>query len=247
MKRILAFLALTSVAVAGTWMASPGKGSHGTAVAPPTPDLLWWKMTNGSGTTVTATVGINGTTDATWITGKSGSGFALSFNGSSQDLSTVATEIFYGVNTATVCGWVWVNSNVATQVIWESSENFNTSSDVYVCFVDAGTLYSAIRGTGGNRGESITAPATGAWYHLAVVYNNNTAAGDIKVYINGTEQSTTTYVNDKTAAAFIAEKEFNVGARNAGGLFLAGRIDDVRIYLSELTGAQITAVMNDPQ
>lgn len=31
MKRILAFLTLTSCAIAGTWMASPGKGSHAAA------------------------------------------------------------------------------------------------------------------------------------------------------------------------------------------------------------------------
>ena len=35
MKRILAFLALASCAIAGTWIASPGKGSHGAGGAAP--------------------------------------------------------------------------------------------------------------------------------------------------------------------------------------------------------------------
>lgn len=49
MKRILAFLILTSCAIAGTWMASPGAGSHG-AGAPVGPTFLINETFEGTGT-----------------------------------------------------------------------------------------------------------------------------------------------------------------------------------------------------
>ena len=39
MKRLLVFMALASCAVAGTWIAGPGKGSHAAAAASATDDF----------------------------------------------------------------------------------------------------------------------------------------------------------------------------------------------------------------
>lgn len=222
--------------------------SAATGVITPIP-ILWWKLNEGAGTAIAAAEGPVGTTDADWVTGQSGSGFALDFNGTSDNVSSDAV-VTYGVNTITIAAWVWLDDTAPTQILWESSANLNTNAAAFHCYVDAGEIVATLRdsdaGTLRNRQEKITAPATGAWFHLLVVYIGE-AADDIKIYLNGVLQGTTITTNAHVSATTLTNYTIFVGSRNNASLFFNGRMDDFRIYSRELVQAEITAVVNDSQ
>ena len=217
----------------------------------PTPDLLWLTFTNGSGTTANSVVGPNLSTDATWVTGKSGSGYALDHNGTSQDGAT-ATTVAYATNKITVCFWAYWDTITSTRIILESSANYNDSGDTFILYSDVlsstNTLQAGIRGASSQiRREGIVTPAISAWRHLAIVYDHSSNAGDVKFYLDGSEQTTSLDQNTKATTTALSTQTLNVAARNRASLWSDMRIDDLRVYSGELTADQITAVKNDPQ
>lgn len=211
-----------------------------TGVTSPTPELVWWKLNEGSGTSIAGSAAIadDGTTDASWLTGKSGSGSCLDFDGSTDDAATSST-IAFGTQTLLVTAWVYFDATNGTQIIWESSASYSANNDSFICFVNAGQITVGFSQPAGNTWiESGQAPATGAWTHLAVYYratgggNNN-----ITVYYNGADQSFTTSSTTATAARNFSTQTLFVGARNSGSLFFNGRIDDLRVYSTDQTSS----------
>ena len=218
--------------------------------AVPTPDILWWKLNEGSGTSIAGSGsngGDGGATDADWLTGKNGSGYALDFNGINDDANTSAS-ITYGTDKLTFCGWFYFDDITSTQVIMESSANWNSSSDSFLIYLDAGAFFAGLRDNGAKyRVESITAPSVGSWVHLAVLLDFSSATGrDVKIYVNAVEQSTTISTNYSPIARTFAAYKLYVGARGGTSLFFNGRIDDLRIYTGDKS-ADLTAIMNDAQ
>lgn len=218
-----------------------------------TPQILWWKLNEGSGTSITgdsSSGGDDGPTDAAWVTGKSGSGGALDFIPANSDDALTSASITYGVNVITVMGWFYFDDNTGTKFLYESSADNDSTAHTFVLAFVGGNLVGQIHGTSPSstyRKESITAPATGAWTHIAVVFDNSTVAGDVKIYVDGSNQSTTVNTDTKDAAANFSAQVLYVGSRAAGSLFYDGRLDDFRIYNSELNSTAINAAKDDPQ
>jgi hypothetical protein len=92
------------------------------------------------------------------------------------------------------------------------------------------------------RCESIIAPSNNAWHHIAVVFNHSTNTGDIKIYLNGSAQSTTLVQNDKNASGNLSAQTLFLGARNLSTTKFVGRIDDVCIFGRELDAAEVAAL-----
>lgn len=206
------------------------------------PTILHHTYTNGSGTTVTAEVGTNGTgANFTWVTGKSGAGFALDFNGSSAyTFSTVA----YGVPVITITGWVFLDDNTTTQVLIESSDNYNSNDGTYLVLIDAGTIIVGVSRGAQTLLGTYTAPATGAWVHLSLVMTD-TFGVPSKVYYNGVLQTAVSSVDNRIASGNFATFNLFKGSRNGSSLFYNGRVDDLRIYNLELSLAEVRLVMLD--
>lgn len=212
----------------------------------PSPDILWWKCNDGSGTSVAADVGPDGTTDADWSTGtQSGSGSCLNFNGTSDEAQSNST-ITYGTNIITVCFWVYVDTVSGTRIFLESGPNPATNVNTWDIFQSAAQLNVYSSGTTGARQEAWNSFLTASsWIHIAAVIDQSagSGAGDIKVYKNGSEiASSSTPTNTKTGTSNFANSTLNIGARNAASLWMDGRIDDVRIFSGELTAGQISSI-----
>lgn len=80
--------------------------------------------------------------------------------------------------------------------------------------------------------------ATGVWYHIAVTFENNT---DLKVYVNGVQQSLTTVLNDSVAAlSSTSTTSFQIGAETDElRPSLDGRLDQVQIWNRALSAGEI--------
>lgn len=213
------------------------------------PEILWWKLNEGSGTAIAGAAsagGDAGTTDAAWGTGKSGAGSALDFNGTTHDSASNASIVF-GASVLTVCFWVWLDTTSGARCLVESSINFNSNARAFLIYIDTGELFAAIHGATLYRAHKITAPSTGAWHHIAVVLDNSTVTGNVKIYLNGSLQSSTVTTNSKTGSGNFASYKVYAGARASASLFLDGRMDDLRIYNREVSAGDITSIYGDAQ
>ena len=149
------------------------------------------------------------------------------------DYATVASTPDFGFGTAdfTVEGWIYVNSIVATNLVFDF-RTISTQAAPAVGFLSNGALFyyangsSVITGTAGNI-------STGAWHHVALAR----ASGNTKLFLNGAQigstwADTTDYITSP----------LTVGASFGGTAgFVNGYIDDVRVSkgTAKYTGAYV--------
>lgn len=227
----------------------------------PVPEILWWKFSDGSGSTVTATVGPNGacgigSAAPTWIAGLNG-GFALQFDGIDDTLSS-ASSVTYGVNIITVCCWLWWDAFANDdKLLMESSNPFNSNNGTYIIDPNnngglaVGSYELAIQDSltapGFYREQYFTRPSAAAWHHYCFVFDNSTTTGNIKVYVDAALTSTSIGISSKTGSNNFSAQILYLMSRGNSSLFGAGRLDDLRIYNRELSAGEVTAVKNNPQ
>lgn len=211
----------------------------------PVPDIYWNKFPDGSGTTATATVGPNITTDADWVTGKSGSGYALDFNGTSDDGATVSS-VTYNTNIISISLWASPDAFSSFRFLTESSANSGSTPNCSAIYWIGASLSTSASGTTGARTESVVFTPTNTWVFIFALIDNSTATGDQRIWTNGVEATTSITTSTKTGTENFSAQTLFIGARNSGSLFFAGLIDDLRIYSGDRS-ANISAIMADPQ
>jgi hypothetical protein len=203
-----------------------------------TPETLWWKCNNGSGTTVTADVGPNGTTNGTWVTGLGGSDYAINYSGSSQSTTSNST-IAAGVNIVTVTFWVNLDDIISTRGVF--SFGFQTANSIN-CYLN-GNLRCELWGDTGHRDEIFTPPVISVTRFICIIYDGSTETGDIKVYYDAVEQTELSVaINTKTGTSNFATNTFEFANTSGAGFYLDGRGDDIRMYNRALSGSEITTL-----
>lgn len=86
--------------------------------------------------------------------------------------------------------------------------------------------------------QSITSINTGVWHHVAATWNGST--GEMKIYINGLLEVTGTGATGTRTAP----SNIRIGSLQTGIQYFKGKMDDVRIWNTTRTQAQIQANMN---
>lgn len=99
-------------------------------------------------------------------------------------------------------------------------------------------------GTGGGYiGRQYTsALSTGQWYHVVMTYDGSKASSGIKLYLDGSQVDNANYASGTYTAAVNASAGVRVGALQVNNTYSNGKIDDVAIFNSELTSAQVTNI-----
>lgn len=220
-----------------------------TPVAEPTADILWWKMNEGSGSTFTADVGVNGTTSG-------GSGYVTgadavathAFNFGGDTTANSVSSVTYGANVITVTFWAYSTAwGTGTPTLLNSSGGTSTAN-TWLIDNDEGTIRCIFRGTTTSllRYESFAAPSNSAWHHFAVVFDGSTATGEITCYVDGAAQSTSVVQSDRDGTSNFGAQTLYIG-NASGASFWGGYIDDVRIYAYALSAGQAAAVYANPE
>jgi hypothetical protein len=190
-----------------------------------------YPFSEGSGTTVTDVSGNgnNGTiTNATWAAGKYGGG--LQFNGTNA-LVTVPDAASLHLSGAMTLE-AWVNPSTVNarwrDVIYKGNDNFyleatSTSSSV----PDAGMI------AGGSHADAFgtAALAVNTWSFLTETYDGST----LRLYVNAAQVASTAH----TGSIATSTNPLQFGGDSIYGQYFAGLIDEVRIYNTALTAAQI--------
>jgi fibronectin type 3 domain-containing protein len=192
----------------------------------------------GSGTTVADVSGNGNTgtiTNATWTTGRYGSG--LSFNGTSALVSIPNSASLQLTTGMTLEAWVNPStvSSAWRDVIYKGDDNYYLE----------GTSSNSGKPAGGGTFGGANANAFGSaaltannWSYVALTYDGAT----LRLYVNGTlagSQATTSAIATST-------NPLQIGGDSIWGQFFAGLIDEIRIYNFPEALTDIQHDMNTP-
>lgn len=166
---------------------------------------------------------------------------------SSQAVSITDAAALKPTGNFTVEMWVKIpTSGVSSAMMFQSfSQNTNYAGFYLFCngsdkfeFV-MGQNTGTVENTNWKRSITTASINTGIWVHIAVTYDGS----NIKQYINGFLDTTTAWTNN---AAYAATNYVRIGCYNTSGtnsLFLDASIDEVRMWSTARTQAEIQANM----
>lgn len=226
-----------------------GNAIVSTPVSEPTPDVLWWKMNEGSGMTFTADVGVNGTTSggSGYVTGADGAA-THAFNFGGDTTANSVSSVTYGVNVITVTFWAYSTAWATGTPMLLNSSGGTSTANTWLIDNDEGTIRLIFRGTTTSllRYESFAAPSNSAWHHFAIVFDGSTATGEITCYVDGASQATSVVQSDRDGTSNFGAETLYVG-NASGASFWGGYMDDVRIYTTALSAGQVAAIYANPE
>ena len=178
---------------------------------------------------------------ATFPAGVIGNG--LSLPGVSGDYVALPSALLQTVTNVTIAVWV----NVRADQIWQRVFDFGSSSNVYMFLTPhaGGTTIARFAiTTGGNTAEQhLDAPGVlplGTWTHVTIVLG----AGGGTLYINGAAVATNAALTLRPADLGATTNNWLGRSQFTADPAFNGQIDDLRIYPSALTAAQVTAIYN---
>lgn len=194
-----------------------------------------WLLDEGSGIeTVERIGGATGilTNGPVWIDGYDGK--ALHFDGSDDHVTT--GTVYTAPQTMTVSAWIKPDSITANEPLVSHSLAYELR------IKDDRIEFACVKSSNGRtRYESAPALVAGEWQHVAVTVDS--LAKKIRFYRNGILLTTAS----DTIAPFPRTTGVLLGSdgRGRSDSFLAGGLDDIRIFNRVLSDAEILAVMDD--
>jgi surface protein len=163
-------------------------------------------------------------------TGIYGQSYALDFDGTNDYATTPIDADLQAMPSTTWSGWIKPTSVSGYQIIFGMEDG---GWDRMLLIEPGGGLSL---GHTDNRWQTGISIATGAWQHVAVVYDN----GAMRFYFNGTAYATTTTEGNHSSAG-----TFTIGGNQSpGGNYYRGLIDEVAVWNEALTAAEITTLYN---
>ncbi|MCI0349421.1 MAG: DUF1929 domain-containing protein [Acidobacteriales bacterium] len=201
-----------------------------------------YPFNENTGSTTADVSGNNNTgtlaTGTTWTAGKYGNG--LQFDGTNGRVTVADTPSLDLGNTGTIAAWVKLNSlNRWHGVIAKGAVN-NDSVHNYALEINNANRFMCILGNGSSSVTvvSSTTATTGTFYHLACVWNGTT----LQLYVNGAANASAT----QTLVPAANTSALYLGQFGGNADRLDGIVDEVRIYNTALSQAQIVDAMNTP-
>jgi hypothetical protein len=222
-------------------------GSNGKCItcAPPPANMVSWWPADGNTTDIRGPN--NGTLQggATFAAGEVGQAF--SFNGSS--FVTVPDNPSLQLPDAPFSIDLWFNtSTTATSQMILSKGVSDANEEYSINLLTGGGIYWDYGGLQGDVVSNVGAIQAGQWYHLTVLYDPAFGFPRGKIYLNGVEQTITSF----GVGAHIASSgsALYIGSQNAGSPYYAARvsfnglIDEVEIFNRTLSQTEIQKIYN---
>ena len=200
-------------------------------------------LTDSSGNSRNATLvtGTGGTAGYSFGTGQVNN--ALHLVKASQGHATIADTGLGTATETTIAAWVYLNSSVEWQRVWDFGNNtttymFLSPKSSVTKFIRFAITTSALSGEQGLDGTSEL--AIKAWKHVAVVMGG----GNGILYVDGQPMTTKTGMTllpsalGNTAKNYIGKSQFADATEKDP--YLDGNIDEFRVYSRALTPAEIS-------
>ena len=211
----------------------------------------YWKFDDGSGTQAIDSSGLGHTAvlgnGVNWATGKIGK--AVSADAGHQQYVSIPAIDLSDTNAVTVS--FWANRTYTTSgghALFEATGDYTNSTTGFAFFPDDDTcagIQIALRGNLGYVANCYSQPSSGAWHHLAVVFDKSQTGGDeVKFYVDGALQTATRSLYASTNTNNFGDDPIYFFSCAGTAAFASGAIDDLRIYSSALTAGQIRQLYN---
>ena len=210
-----------------------------------------WTFDDGAGTRANDWSG-NGH-DATlvngvgWTTGKTGG--AVSANAARKQYVRIPAIDFSGTQAVTVT--LWVNRTYSTNgghTLFEATGNYTSSTTGFGFFPDDATCHgiqAALRGDVGYSANCYSQPSSGAWHHFAVVFDKSQTGGnEVQFYLDGVLQTPNWNLLASTNTNNFGSDPIYLLSRAGATEFDSSMIEDLRIFDSALSAAQIQQIYN---
>ena len=252
------------------WIAMGPTSAGGGGSSAPTSGLVgYWKLDEASGTSAADSSGNGNTATVTpnatgfWVAGKINN--AGNFNGTTQYVDAANPSNFNFERTQPFTLAAWVNRTSTTgedDIIAKMGPSTVTWVGYSLFFDNNGTTTTcngvgctsncvavSINSTLVSSDEACvvakTTPAgTGAWHHIVATYDGSSTAAGIKIYVDGSAQ-TTTASPDTLTASILTATDLKIGTDIPGQSDeFVGKLDDVRVYNRVLSAAEVTQLYN---
>ena len=187
------------------------------------PEFLWTKFNEASGTTATSDVGPSFTGTVTGSFVSNGANNALQMDTGDAQFAADST-IAYGVKQVTVSAWIKKTASVTGIVV------FSGGYPSFILSVGSGGWLLGKMDDVGTRDEGTdTSPLSdAAWHHVMVTFDASTTDGDVKFFVDGSEVAATVIQNDKAGSTNFATAAPSIKTAASSG---AGfDVDDLRVY-----------------
>ena len=176
----------------------------------------------------------------TWVAGKYGN--AVSLSGSSQYVSLPA-GIMIPISDCTIACWVKLSSNA----MWSRIFDFGSGTGVNMFLTPqggAGRIRYAITTSGAGGEQQIDGAAalpTGSWQHVAVTWTGNVGT----LYVNAVQVGQNASMTLKPSSLGNTTLNY-IGRSQYNDPYLAGLVDEFRIYGRALSAAEISQLYTNP-
>ena len=216
--------------------------------------VAWLGMEEGSGNSVDDSTSNNNDftlTNGSWVTGKVGN-YAVRLDGTGDYLSS-DSALTIGSKICTVSFWMyWTKVGAGEKYLYELGNRWwQTDGSITLKWDQANTrfLVAMQDSTSGTKYLEVAfpEPSDGQWVYVTVVYNGtaNSNAGEIKLYYDGTEQSSSSVLtNNKDQASNFTSSTLFIGANSTGSEEITADLDTFAIFSDELTQDEITWMYN---
>src|SRR5271165_3956116 len=208
-----------------------------------------WTFDDGSGTKAADSSG-NGHT-ATLVNGihwtKGEIGGAVSANAAKQQYVSIPAIDLSSTRAVTVSLWAnRIYSRSGGHALFEATGDYSNSTTGFGFFPDdAGCqgIQIALRGDIGFAANCYSQPSSGVWHYLAVVFDKSQTGGNqVTFYVDGVLQAPNRNLFASTNTNNFGKNPLYLFSRAGTSEFNSGEIDDLRIYNSALTAAQIQQI-----
>ena len=168
---------------------------------------------------------------------------AAVFNGSSSKISLPSLGSgFTGSSARSVSAWVKISSNPsASMTIFNSGGAATLQS--FGFFI--GTSRQIIISYYNRNWETSQTISLNKWHHIVFTYNGGAVqtSSNSKIYIDGTLATLGSTTGSATGSTNTSDSHHNIGVYGATSvLYFNGKIDQVRLFTSELSQSQVTTL-----
>jgi hypothetical protein len=180
----------------------------------------------------------------TYTTGKFGD--AAVFNGSSSSIG-ISSSTINPANVYSISMWVNFNNASAYTGFFANNTSAFRVGEITIIKPNATKLQIFSGGQAGTNlldyvdAQPSSSFVNNTWYHIVVISDRSISNQRAKVFVNGTECSYTAYGANQASVSTYSDTKIGL----ADNQFFPGKIDQVRIFNSDLSQAAITALYNE--
>lgn len=201
-----------------------------------------WNLNEGSGCAAGDLYGGNNgllgnncpTVSPSWLLGKIGN--ALSFNGSSNNITVNNSANLNFTTSMSVSAWIKWNINPSTGLAYATIVNKNGDSQYRLQHnaTNSKFEFGIKTNTGSTYVTSLISPVVGTWYHLVGTWDGN----QIKLYVDSVLQQTGT----RSGAIPGSSVPLKIGSSSSDARWFNGIIDEVYLWDRALSQEEVNQI-----